>query len=141
MTLGIKGLVVVTGLEKLLEKFIGLAVLAGLVVSFTGALFGLDKLKYYGNMSLLVIATFAVYYLFRFHLLNPTREITGVCLSKTGLTAGYLLKFKTGDNGVYSGESNLQQGDRVQIGDKALLKVKGKHILEINRLDLRGAGH
>ncbi|MHB1042565.1 MAG: hypothetical protein ACYC0Q_06980 [Eubacteriales bacterium] len=120
---------------KMLERLIGLAVITGLITSFVGAFFGLEKIKTYGNMSLLVIATLIVYYLLRFHLLNPTREITGVCLSKTSLTAGYLLKFKTGNDGVFSGESNLKQGDRVQIGDKALLKVKGKHILEINRLD------
>lgn len=124
---------------KLLERLIGLAVLAGLIVSFVGAAFGLEKLKYYGNMSLLVMATFAVYYLLRFHLLNPTREITGVCLSKTNVTAGYLLKFKTGYDGVYSGESNLAQGDKIQIGDKAVLKVKGKHILEVKRLNPPGS--
>jgi len=115
-------------------RLISLAVLAGMILSFAGAAFGQEKLKNIGNLSLLVIATIAGYHFLRFQLLNPAREITGVCLNKVRFGSGCRITFKTGSGELFTGESGPAQGGKIKIGEKARFKVKGCNIVEIEKI-------
>jgi len=118
----------------MLEKLTGLAVLTGLILSVAGAVMNHENIKLTGNLFLLVIATVAGYRFIKFHALNPTREFTGTCVEQKRLPTHYLLTFRTGGAGLYSGRAGLGLGEKIKMGDTARVKVKGQVILEINKL-------
>ncbi|MCL6638136.1 MAG: hypothetical protein K6T80_00465 [Firmicutes bacterium] len=114
-------------------RIASLAVLAAMIISFIGAGFGQERLKTAGNLSLLVIATVAGYHFLKFYLLNPVREFHGVCLNKNKSQNGYLLTFKTVSGGLVSGESSQAVGDKIKIGDRAMVKAKGRYIIDLEK--------
>lgn len=118
----------------MLEKFTGIVILAGIVLSVYGAVINREDLKITGVVVLLTIATVAFYRYLKFYALTPTRELTGICLEHKRIASHYILSFKTGSGEVYAGRAGLQLGENIKLGERARLKVKGPVILEINKL-------
>lgn len=118
----------------MLEKIAGVAVLTGLLLSVVGAVMGYEDIKTAGNLMLLIIATVAGYRYLKFYATTPTGEFLGTCIEQKRFSSHYILTFKTGGTGTYSGRAGLQTGDKIKIGEKARVKVKGNVILEIYKL-------
>lgn len=118
----------------MLEKITGLAVLAGLILSVAGSVLGYENIKVTGNLLLLIIATVAGYRFLKFYAMNPTREFTGTCIEQKRFPSHYILSFRTGSIGLYSGRAGLELGDKIKMGETARVKVKGQVILEIDKV-------
>ena len=116
----------------MLQKLAGIAVLAGLVISFTGSILENENMKLTGFVILLVIATLAAYRFFKFSLLTPTTKISGTCIGIKRQLTYYELSFRTGA-GVYNGQANLKIVNDLRIGDKVSLVIKGPVIMEIHK--------
>ncbi len=118
----------------MLEKIAGVTVLTGLVLSVVGAVIGNENMKTTGNLVLLIIATIAGYYYLRYYVRNPVREFSGTCIEQKPFSAYYILSFRIGGGGIYTGRASPRMSEKVKIGDKAKIKVKGKFILEVNKI-------
>ncbi|MCL6634790.1 MAG: hypothetical protein K6T29_03345 [Peptococcaceae bacterium] len=118
----------------MLEKLAGPMVLAGLILSVAGSVMEREEIKITGTLVLLIIATVAGYRFLKFHAMNPTREFIGTCIEQKKFPVHYILTFRTGSAGVYSGRAGLQLGEKVKMGETFRIKVKGNIILEIDRL-------
>jgi len=116
----------------MLQKIAGIAVLAGLVISFTGSILEDENMKLAGVIILLVIATLAAYRFFKFTILTPTTKISGTCIGIKHLLTYYELSFRTGA-GVYNGQASLNIFNDLKIGDRVSLVIKGPVILEIHK--------
>jgi len=114
------------------EKLTGILILGGIILSVTGSVIDNDSYEIAGVL-LLTIATLAGYRYLKFYALTPTRELTGICLEQKRFSSYYLLSFRVGGAEVYTGRANLQLGEKIKLGERANLKVKGPVILEINK--------
>jgi len=117
----------------LLERIGGIAVLAGLIISVVGSVIENPDLKITGVLILLITATVAGYRFLKFHLTTPSIDLVGICIERKRLSSYYVISFRTGGE-IYSGRASLKMGERVKIGEKVRLKVKGPAILEITRI-------
>lgn len=117
----------------MLGKIAGVVVLAGLVLSVAGAVMGNENIKTTGNLVLLITATVAGYRFLKFYATTPTSEFMGTCIEQKRFSSHYILSFRAGSAGMYSGRASLKLGDQIKIGEKARVKVKGPVILEISK--------
>ncbi len=118
----------------MLEKIAGLTVLTGLILSVAGAVVDNENMKTTGNLVLLVIATMAGYYYLRYYVRNPVREFSGTCIEQKPFSTYYVLSFRIGNGGIYTGRASSRTSKKVKIGDKAKIRVKGKFILDVNKI-------
>lgn len=118
----------------MLEKMAGILILAGLVLSVAGSLLGHEDLKMTGTLVLLLTATVAGYRLLKFYVLTSTSEFTGICLEQKRFPSHYLLSFRAGGTEVYSGRASLLLGEKIKMGEKARVKMKGPVILELEKI-------
>lgn len=118
----------------MLEKTAGIIVLTGLILSVAGFVVGYENIKIAGNLILLITATIAGYRFLKFYATTPTSEFVGTCIEQKRFPSHYILSFRAGAAGMYSGRAGLQLGDQIKMGERARVKVKGPVILEINKL-------
>lgn len=116
-----------------MEKITGLVVVAGLFLSVAGAVMGYENIKNSGNLILLVIATVAGYRYLKFHATTPTSEFVGTCLEQKRFSTHYVITFRAGGAGKYSGRAAIKLGEQIKMGERARVKVKGPLIIEINK--------
>lgn len=119
----------------MLEKLVGLIVLAGLILSVAGSIMSYESIKITGNLVLLITATIAGFMFIRFYVMTPINEFVGTCIEQKRFFSHYILTFRSGGSGIYSGRAGLQLGEKIKIGDKVKVKVKGQNILEINKIN------
>lgn len=118
----------------MLEKIAGFVVLTGLILSVAGALIGHENIKITGNLILLITATIAGYRFLKFYAITPTSEFVGTCIEQKRFSSHYILSFRAGGAGMYSGRAGLKLGEKIKMGERARIKMKGPVILEITKL-------
>lgn len=124
----------------MLERFIGVFVFLGLVLAVGGEIANSDPIMSAGLLLLLVTATAAGIKYVRFHLTTPVIELSGVVIEYKSLPTYCILSLRTGLSGVYHGQASLKTGAGIVVGDKIKVKVKGKYILEAEKVNTNDKG-
>lgn len=122
----------------MLEKLAGIIVIMGLILSVVGEFMNANQIKTYGILLLLATATVAGIRYIRFYLNNPVVEFEGVCIEYKRLPTHCVLSIRTGWSDVYYGQAGLKTGAGIKVGDKIKVKVRGRYILEVSRLNGKG---
>ncbi|MDD4237118.1 MAG: hypothetical protein PHT62_00985 [Desulfotomaculaceae bacterium] len=119
----------------MLEKFAGIIVILGLILSVVGEIINSNQIRTYGILLLLATASVAGIRFIRFYLTNPEVELGGVCIEHKRLPTHCVLSIRTGWSEVYYGQASLKTCAGIKVGDKIKVKVRGRHILAVSSIN------